>query len=79
MSDISDSAAVEVWVRGALGPAARKAFAEFHLDVGQTITVISGELTQDELHQVLDRIHSLTLELVDVRRLGDDLRPQSPE
>ncbi|HEY6746119.1 MAG TPA: hypothetical protein VI357_10420 [Mycobacteriales bacterium] len=56
----------EIRVVGALGPAAREAFAELAVDVEPTATVLSGELDQLGLHAVLDRVRSLGLELLDV-------------
>ena len=56
----------EIRVVGALGPAARKAFADLAVDVEPTATVLSGVLDQSSLHAVLDRVRALGLELVDV-------------
>jgi hypothetical protein len=58
----------EIRVVGALGTAAREAFADLALDVEPTTTVILGDLDQAALHGLLERIRSLGLELVDVRR-----------
>jgi hypothetical protein len=68
MSDGPDPT-FEIRVRGALGAAARQAFADLEIEVQPTTTVISGTLSQDELHALLDRVRSLTLELVDVHQL----------
>jgi hypothetical protein len=57
----------EIRVVGALGAAAREAFAELAVDVEPTATVLSGELDQTDLHEVLDRVRALGLELLDVR------------
>jgi hypothetical protein len=57
----------EIRVVGALGPAGRTAFADLAVDVEPVATVLSGTLTQDELHLVLDRIRDLGLELIDVK------------
>jgi len=56
----------EIRVAGALGPAAREAFADLAVDVEPTATVLSGALDQASLHAVLDRVRALGLELVDV-------------
>lgn len=61
-------ASYEIRVVGALGPAAREAFADVSIDLEPTTTVLSGELSQDDLHAVLDRVRALGLELVDVKQ-----------
>ncbi len=58
----------EIRVTGVLGPAAREAFSNLVLDVEPTTTVLTGDLEQDELHALLDRVRALGLELVDVRQ-----------
>ena len=58
----------EIRVVGALGPAAREAFADLAVDVEPTATVLSGDLDQSSLHTVLDRVRSLGLELLDVKQ-----------
>lgn len=58
----------EIRVIGALGPAAREAFADLVLDVEPLMTVLAGDLEQSELHALLDRVRALGLELVDVRQ-----------
>lgn len=57
----------EIRVVGALGPACRTAFADLAVDVEPVATVLSGAMTQAELHLVLDRVRDLGLELIDVR------------
>lgn len=66
----------EIRVVGSLGPAARKAFADLSVDVEPTTTVLSGDLSQDDLHALFDRVRALGLELVDVRQAPS--RPESP-
>jgi hypothetical protein len=61
----------EIRVVGALGPAAREAFADMLVEVEPTITVLSGDLDQRGLHDLLDRVRALGLELVGVRQAGD--------
>jgi hypothetical protein len=61
----------EIRVVGALGPAAREAFADMLVEVEPTITVLSGDLDQRGLHDLLDRVRALGLELVEVRQAGD--------
>lgn len=63
------SASYEVRVVGAVGPAARAAFADLAIDVEPTASVLSGELDQPGLHSVIERISALGLQLVDVRRV----------
>jgi hypothetical protein len=58
----------QVRVRGRVGPAASEAFAEFGVHVETTAAVLSGALDQAALHDLLARIRSLGLELVDVHR-----------
>jgi hypothetical protein len=60
-------ASYEIRVVGSLGPAAREAFADVSVDLEPTTTVLSGELSQADLHELLDRVRSLGLELVDVK------------
>ena len=57
----------EIRVVGALGPAGRTAFADLAVDVEPVATVLSGAMTQAELHRVLDRVRDLGLELIDVK------------
>ena len=63
----------EIRVVGSLGPAAREAFADMMVEVEPTITVLSGDLDQRDLHALLDRVRALGLELVDVKQA-----PHSP-
>ena len=58
----------EVRVVGAVGSAAREAFADLTVDVEPAATVLSGDLDQAALHGLIERIRSLGLELVDIRR-----------
>ncbi len=57
----------EIRVLGVLGPLLREAFAELAVDVEPTATVLSGRLDQPALHDVLDRVRALGLELVDIK------------
>ena len=61
-------ASYEIRVVGSLGPAGREAFADVSVDLEPTTTVLSGELSQADLHGLLDRVRSLGLELVDVKQ-----------
>lgn len=58
----------EIRVTGALGPAAREAFADMTLEVEPATTVLTGDLDQSALHALLDRVRALGLELVDVKQ-----------
>ena len=58
----------EIRVIGSLGPVAREAFADLLVEVQPTITVLSGDLDQPGLHELLDRVRALGLELVGVKQ-----------
>jgi hypothetical protein len=58
----------EIRVIGNLGMAARQAFADVTVDAWPATTVLSGRLSQADLHELLDRIRGLGLELVEVRQ-----------
>jgi hypothetical protein len=59
----------EVIVSGRLGPAPLSAFEGLTATTTATSTVLRGELDQAALHGVLQRVESLGLELLDVRRV----------
>lgn len=60
----------EIRIRGRLSDSLCGAFEEFTTAVKPAETVMRGELRdQSELHGLLDRIQSLGLELIEVRRL----------
>jgi hypothetical protein len=61
----------EIRVLGTLGPLLSEAFADLAVDVEPAATVLSGQLDQDQLHGVLDRVRALGLELLDVRQAPD--------
>ena len=58
----------EISVMGSLGPAAGQAFPGLAVEVGPTVTVLSGDLDQHGLQVLLDRMHAMGLELVGIRR-----------
>jgi hypothetical protein len=63
----------ELTFRGEPGPTTRAAFPEFELRCLPGITVLRGEFVDHAaLHGVIERIHSLALELVSVRLIEDD-------
>ncbi len=70
----------EIRVGGALGPAAQQAFADVTMEVEPTSTVLTADLEQDDLHDLLDRVRALGLELVDVVQSPFSPRPRiTPE
>lgn len=63
----------EIRIKGRLSDTLTVAFGEFTSAVKPAETVMRGEVRdQSELHAVLDRIQSLGLELIEVRRISDD-------
>jgi len=62
----------EVRVAGTIGPAGREAFADLEIRLEPRATVLGGTLDQAGLHGVIERIASLGLELVDIRRTTAD-------
>ena len=62
----------EIRIKGRLSDSLCGAFEDFNAAVRPAETVMRGELRdQAELHGVLERIQSLGLELLEVRRLED--------
>ena len=60
----------EIRIRGRLSDSLCGAFEEFTTAIKPAETVMRGELRdQSELHGLLDRIQSLGLELIEVRKL----------
>lgn len=60
----------EIRIRGRLSDSVCGAFEDFTTAVRPAETVMRGELRdQSELHGLLDRIQSLGLELIEVRKL----------
>ena len=58
----------ELEIRGEVGPVLRDAFPEFQLRSEHGKTILHGELVdQPALYGVIERVHSLALELVAVR------------
>lgn len=61
----------EIHISGRLGETTLAAFQELGAEFRPVQTVLAGELPdQAALHGVLGRIHSLGLELLEVRRLS---------
>lgn len=59
-------------VSGCLGEASREAFGSFKIVPNGASTVLLAELDQSALYGALNRIQSLGLELVALRRLEDE-------
>jgi hypothetical protein len=63
----------EIRVKGRLSDSLSDAFGDFTAAVKPAETVMRGEVRdQSELHGVLERIQSLGLELIEVRRVESD-------
>ena len=58
----------EITVIGSLGPAAAQAFAGLAVEAGPAGTVLSGDLDRRRLKILLNRMHTIGLELVAIRR-----------
>ena len=58
----------QIRVIGSLGPATREAFADLLVEAEPTVTVLSGDLDQHGLHNVLDRVRALGLELIEIKQ-----------
>lgn len=70
------SAGYEVRVAGVIGPAAREALVDLTIEVTPAAgsrpatTTVYGEMDADGLHDVLDRIRTFGLELLEIRHVG---------
>ena len=63
----------EIRIKGRLSDSLCGAFEDFTSALRPAETVMRGEVRdQSELHGLLDRIQSLGLELIEVRRIDDD-------
>jgi hypothetical protein len=73
----------EIRIKGRLSDSLLAAFEGLSAAVEPVETVLHGPIQdQSSLHGLLDRIQSLGLELVEIRRLpaaADDERPAEPE
>jgi hypothetical protein len=64
------SAGYEIRIKGRLSDSLSGAFEDFTASVRPAETVMRGQLRdQSELHGLLDRIQSLGLELIEVRKI----------
>jgi hypothetical protein len=64
----------EVRVGGPWDPDIAEQFGDVHTRVERDCTILSGDLDQAGLHGLLERIRSLGLELIDVRRMRSTRR-----
>ena len=63
-------ASYEIRVRGRVSPVALEGFDGMEAELAAVETLLRGKVRdQSELHGLLDRVKSLGLELVEVRRL----------
>jgi hypothetical protein len=60
-----------ITVAGGLGEIGREAFADFLIEPNGTNTVLVGHLDEAALYGALNRILSLHLELIELRRVPD--------
>jgi hypothetical protein len=66
----------EFRVRGRLGQGLLASFEGFEAEVEPVETILRGDVAdQAALHGVLEQIQSLGLELVEVRRVGNEREP----
>ena len=65
-----DALSYEIRIRGEVSQAVLRTFDSMDSDITQVETVLHGPVRdQAELHGLLDRLQSLGLELIEVRRL----------
>ncbi len=69
---MTEHSGYEIRVVGSIGVAAREAFSELAINVEPPMTVLSGDLSQADLHTLLERVRRLGLELVEVRQAPTD-------
>ena len=60
-----------ITISGGFNEADREAFGDFEIEPDGTNTVLTGDLDQAALYGALNRILSLNLELIELRRLTD--------
>jgi hypothetical protein len=81
--DVVTGSTYEIRIRGRLTDALRSAFPEMSASVepAETVTVLQGKvIDQAALHGLLDKIESLGIELVEVRRVsGAGDAPDAPD
>ena len=59
----------EIRVIGSLNAGACEAFTGMLVEVGPAITIVSGDFDQIGLHALLNRVHTLGLELVGIKQM----------
>ena len=71
-----DPTQYEFRVRGRLGEGVLATFAGLDAEVEPVETILRGDvIDQAALHRILEQIRSLGLELVEVRRVGNEREP----
>ena len=71
-----DPTQYEFRVRGRLGEGVLATFAGMDAEIEPVETILRGDIDdQAALHRILEQIRSLGLELVEVRRVGNDREP----
>ena len=68
----------EIRVRGSIGPAARKAFTGLVIAEEPPSTVLTGQLSQEGLHSLLERTQALGLEVLEIREGTNPFFPADP-
>jgi len=58
----------QITISGGLGEIGREAFGDFKIESDDSTTVLIGDLDQHALHNVLDRVRALGLELVEIKQ-----------
>jgi hypothetical protein len=69
----------EVRVLGDVRQVDDEAFADFTVVIESRVTVISGEMDQARLHGLIERVRTLGLELVEIRRTRPAATPRPIE
>ena len=64
-----------ITIVGGLGEIGREAFGDFRIESNGINTVLAAELDQAALHGALNRIMAFAIELVELRRLPDGMKP----
>jgi hypothetical protein len=67
----------ELRVAGSVDPSTAEAFGGMDVAFDGELIVLRGELDQAALHGLLQRIRSLHLQLIDVRRIRAPRRPDT--
>jgi hypothetical protein len=63
----------EIRIKGRIGVGVASSFEAFDAEVEPAVTILRGPIRdQADLHALLEQIEGLGLELVEVKRLGDE-------